>query len=279
MSTTLAAVFESYGEANEASSKLQTFGVDKQSIQLNGASSAPIDTSARSRTVDDDEPGAISRFFSSMFGDDDKSNASTYSEAAQRGHVVLTVAVVNEDDVDDISDILNDCGAIDVDEREQQWKAADGQTGKTVAPLAGAGVAMGASDDGTLKRIEESLQIGKRNVQKGSVRVHQRVVETPVEEQVSLREERASIERTKVDRPATEADLQNAFKDKDISIIETAEEAVVAKTAKVVEEVHVGKKATDRTETVRETLRRTEIDVENGDNSTLAAGSNKAYPV
>ena len=78
-----------------------------------------------------------------------------------------------------------------------------------------------------------------------------------------------------VDRPATEAELQTAFKDKNIDIRETAEEVVIAKTAKVVEEIHVGKTATDRTETVRETLRRTEIDVENG--AGLTARSKQVY--
>ena len=133
----------------------------------------------------------------------------------------------------------------------------------------------GVGDNDTLKRVEENLQVGKLTVQKGGVRVHQRMVETPVEEQVTLRDERASIERKAVDRPATEADLQTAFKDRDIDIRETAEEAVVAKTAKVVEEIQVGKQATERVETVRETLRRTEIDVENTD--SMATGKKQAY--
>lgn len=258
MCSTLVAVFDNHSEAQEACRRLQVAGIDKQSIHLNGADSSAEPVSTRSDP--DDEPGAISRFFSSMFGMDDDRNATKYTEAARRGNTILTVAVADENRVEEISDMLDDCGAVDVDERAQQWQATGAvpATGKPM--LAGAD----AGDGDTLKVVEETMKVGTRTVQKGNVRVHRRVVETPVEEQVSLRDERASIERVKVDRPATESDLQSAFQDKSIDIQETTQEAVVSKAARVVEEVKVGKKATDRTDTVRETLRHTEVDVENG---------------
>ena len=81
-----------------------------------------------------------------------------------------------------------------------------------------------------------------------------------------MRGERALIERNTVDRPANEPKLQMAFNDKKIDIQETAEEAVVARNAKVIEEIQVGKTATDRTETERETLRQTELNIDIGDN-------------
>ena len=89
-----------------------------------------------------------------------------------------------------------------------------------------------------------------------------------------MRDERALVERNTVDRPANEAELQMAFNNKNIDIQETAEEAVVARNTKVVEEIQVGKTATDRTETVRETLRHTELDIDNGDN---IAGKKQGY--
>lgn len=259
MSNTLVAVFDNHSEAQEACSKLQTAGIDKQSIQLNGVESTD---GQMSRSDPDDEPGAISRFFSSIFGMDDDRDTSKYTEAARRGNTILTVTLADENRVEEISELLDDCGAVDVDERAQQWQASG------AVPAAGkpmlAGAAVGDGDGDTLKVVEETMKVGTRTVQKGNVRVHRRVVETPVEEQVSLRDERASIERVKVDRPATEADLQSAFQDKSIDIQETTQEAVVSKAARVVEEVKVGKKATDRTDTVRETLRHTKVDVDNG---------------
>jgi uncharacterized protein (TIGR02271 family) len=109
--------------------------------------------------------------------------------------------------------------------------------------------------------VEEELQVGKRTVNRGGVRVFTRVEERPVEETVRLREERAQVERTPVDRPATEADFQ-AMREGVIEVRETAEEPVVAKQARVVEEVRVGKQVEQREQTVRDTVRHTEVQVE-----------------
>ncbi|MDB5294430.1 MAG: hypothetical protein JWO31_413 [Phycisphaerales bacterium] len=111
---------------------------------------------------------------------------------------------------------------------------------------------------------EERLQVGKQQVEKGGVRVSTHVEERPVEAQVNLREEHVSVNRRPVDRPASEADFDKAAAG-NLSLTETAERAVVGKTARVVEEVEIGKTATERTETVRDTVRRTDVDVERVD--------------
>ena len=110
--------------------------------------------------------------------------------------------------------------------------------------------------------VEEQLNVGKREVQRGGVRIFTRTTERPVEESVTLREEHARVERHPVDRPATEAELGNAFEEKSVELRETAEEPVVAKTARVVEEVDVDKEVSTRTETVRDTVRRRDVEVE-----------------
>jgi len=111
--------------------------------------------------------------------------------------------------------------------------------------------------------VEEELQVGKRSVEKGGVRVKTHVTETPVEEHVNLREEHVKVERRPANRAAGSADL--AFKEGTIEVTERAEEAVVSKQAKVIEEVVISKHAHDRTETVRDTVRRTDVDVEEVD--------------
>ena len=111
--------------------------------------------------------------------------------------------------------------------------------------------------------VEEQLQVGKRAVQRGGARIHTFVTERPVEAAVTLREEHVTVSRQAVDRPATDADFQS----KDITLTETNEEAVVGKTSRVVEEVVVGKTATDRTETVHDTVRRTDVEVDEIDNT------------
>jgi uncharacterized protein (TIGR02271 family) len=109
--------------------------------------------------------------------------------------------------------------------------------------------------------VEEALSVGTREVERGRVRIHSRVAERPVEESVRLREERVIVERHPVDRPATDAEV-NATREETIELTETVEEPVMSKQARVVEEVTVRKEAQEHTETVRDTVRRTDIDVD-----------------
>jgi uncharacterized protein (TIGR02271 family) len=113
----------------------------------------------------------------------------------------------------------------------------------------------------TIPIVEEDISIGKREVERGHVRIDSRVTQQPVEESVRLREEKVTVERHPVDRPATEADFAAAGKDV-IEMTETAEEPVVSKRARVVEEVVVQKEVTEHTETVRGTERHTDVDVQ-----------------
>jgi uncharacterized protein (TIGR02271 family) len=147
-------------------------------------------------------------------------------------------------------------------------QAAGAPEAATAAPMAATttaaapiGRTAGVESGTTIPVIEEQLEVGKREVETGTVHVTSHMVETPVSEQVTLREEHANIERRPVERPATEADLA-AFKDEVIEVRQTAEKAVVSKTARVVEEVVVGKTATTSTQQVSDTVRRTVVDVE-----------------
>jgi uncharacterized protein (TIGR02271 family) len=109
--------------------------------------------------------------------------------------------------------------------------------------------------------VEEELRVGKREVQRGGVRVFQRLSENPVHEAVNLRQERVKVERHPVDQPASEADLA-AFKEGSVEVRETAEEPVISKTARVVEEVVVGKEVTQQAQDIDDTVRRTDVEVE-----------------
>lgn len=132
---------------------------------------------------------------------------------------------------------------------------------KAEMPAAGAMLTHAGAESGTIPVIEESLEVGKRKVELGTVHVTSHVVETPVNESVTLREEHAAIERRPVDRPASAADL-DAFKEETIEVRQTAEQVVVSKIARVVEEVVVGKTATTTTQEINDTVRKTVVDVE-----------------
>jgi uncharacterized protein (TIGR02271 family) len=257
MASTLAGVFDDYDGAERAREQLAGAGFRLEAMQVTPERSAwgTGDSTYGGRAK---EAGGLRGFFASLFGSDEES-PDHYSEAVRRGSVVLTLEVTDDDEIERATPILEQAGAIDVDERIERWKAA-GYTGydEQAKPLTRDEI---ARDRETLQVVQEDLKVGKREVQRGVVRVHQRITETPVQEQVTLNEERAVVERRPVDRPATAADLA-AFKEGEMEIRETREEPVVSKTARVVEEVTIGKQADTRTETVSDTVRRTDVDVE-----------------
>jgi uncharacterized protein (TIGR02271 family) len=110
--------------------------------------------------------------------------------------------------------------------------------------------------------VEEQLQVGKREVEQGGVRIHTTQTERPVEANVNLREERVNVERHRVDRPATPGELNQPGRDAAIEVTATSEVPVVAKEARVVEEVVVNKDVKERAETIRDSVRKTDVKVE-----------------
>lgn len=124
-----------------------------------------------------------------------------------------------------------------------------------------AGVTREANEDEiSIPIIEENLVVGKRTVEKGGATVRTTLTETPVEESVNLREESVTVERRPVDR-AVDANT-DAFQEGTFDVTTRAEVPVVSKEARVVEEVYVGKEVTERDETVHETVKRTDVDVD-----------------
>lgn len=123
--------------------------------------------------------------------------------------------------------------------------------------------------DETIPIIEERIRVGKRETGHGRVRVRAYTVEEPVNESVDLRQERVEIERRPVDRAVTGDDA--AFQDRTLEAEEYREEAVVQKEARVVEEIGLRKTSDTHRETVSDTVRRTEVEVED-DRGDLTRG-------
>ena len=164
-------------------------------------------------------------------------------QGIRNGGVVVAVSAV-AGRVATVEKVFGNHKATKIDEAVITPAAAPETEGETAIPI-----------------VEEELAVGKRTVDQGGVRVYRRVIEIPVEESINLREEHVVIERNAVDRPVTDADLALQG-DQTIELTETAEEAVVGKTAHVVEEVIVRKTASERTEYIHDTVRRTEVEVE-----------------
>lgn len=129
-----------------------------------------------------------------------------------------------------------------------------------------------SADTQSIPVMQEALKVGKRAVRRGGVRIYQRMVETPVQESVNLQEEHVRVERRPMNLPIDPADI-SAFQETTFEVRESAEEAVVEKSARIVEEVVVGKDVSERQEHISDTLRSTEVEVEQIDAGGSPAGN------
>ena len=120
----------------------------------------------------------------------------------------------------------------------------------------------GSGTEETVQVIEEELSVGKRKTANGGVRVTSSVSERPVQETVTLREEHVGAERRTVDRTLSAQEAEAAFEEKTVEMMGTSEQVEVRKEARVVGEVVLNKESKERQQTVKDTVRRTDVEVE-----------------
>jgi stress response protein YsnF len=247
----IVAVFENTDRACAAREALIAAGIDNAKMEL-------VD-----HRSDLDNWTAIKRH---AVPDDD---AHLYAEGLGRGHTLLVIQA-NAGEHDRIMKVLETFDPIDIDEHAARWRKA-GWAGMHPGKAAwdvhrqASTTATGSSrttQEQVVPVYEERLKVGKRVVQQqGHVRVRVYTVEHPVQEGLTLREERVSVERRPVDRPAAGMP-GGAFQDRTIDVTTHREEPVIAKEARVKEEIVVRKEADQRQETVRDTVRETKVEVE-----------------
>lgn len=201
--------------------------------------------------------------------------AEIYNEGVRRGGTLVTVRT-SDTMADQAADIMRRYDVIDIDERGDEFRTGgwsgytDADQAYTTEDIDRFSPTRTATDvdttptrrtvdsDAVLPVIEEDLQVGKRQQQR-TARVYTHVTERPVEEQVTLRDEHVEIERQPVNRPVNSSD---AFQETTFEVTETTEQAVVAKQARVIEEVRIHKDVQERTETIRDTVRRQDVEVD-----------------
>src|SRR5262249_18639629 len=110
-----------------------------------------------------------------------------------------------------------------------------------------------AKNDNVLEVIEEDLAVGKEQVERGRMRIYNVVTEKEVAQNVTLKDETLRVQRRPVNR-AVEIN-PDLFRARSFEMVEMDEIAQVRKTARVVEEVTLGKDVVDRIETIKDTLR------------------------
>ena len=166
-----------------------------------------------------------------------KEDARGYAEAAGRGKTVVA-ARASEDKAPEAAAII------------ERYETSEGEEGPE-------------REQGTsVNEVEEELSVGKRKVTTGGVRVTTSVSERPVQKTVTLREEQVEVERRSTDRELRPEEAEAAFAEKTVEMLGTSEEASVRKEARVVGEVSLGKRVEEHKETVKDSVRRTEVEVE-----------------
>lgn len=266
MTHTVVGLFDNRSSAGAATQELIQKGFMRENIDVSNRKIGASDSSTQIAVTESGISESISNFFSSLFGND-KTTARNYTYAAGDADAIITVQVDSPERAVEAAAILDRYGAIDVDARSLRYNRQNVQqnfTGTSAATTQNAADNQGAA---TIPVIEEQIQIGKQVVRQGGARVRSRIVEKPVEAALRLREEHVVVNRRPVNREVTGADLAN-FREGEIVITEHAEIPVVGKQARVVEEVIIGKNVTEREEIVRDTVRRSEVEVEQVDNES-----------
>ncbi len=274
MGMTVVGLFETLAEAQAARQELKDSGFAAHEIDLREPFSA------------EQRGGDMSSLLAELRDDGvPAEDARLYVAGVQQGDALEFLRTTN-DKAQLALDIMNRHGALDIHHAHEvrattttTATATGVGTGMAAAAMSTAAVAaapvtqtINTEGETVLPVVEEEIVLGKREINRGGVRVYTRVTETPVQESINLREEHVTVERHAVDRPVDAATMNNLRKGV-IEVTETAEVPVVAKEARVVEEVVVGKQATERTETVHDTVRRADVEVEQIAGQTTTTGT------
>jgi uncharacterized protein (TIGR02271 family) len=284
MSKTVVGLFSTMAQAQQVKQTLVSNGYETQNIHVvanNDDNTSTMDagstsmgtgsatTNTGSSTTGNLASGAegmgekIGNFFRNLTGGDETAH-NHYATGVNGGGALVAVTVADEK-ATQTAQLLRQHGASEIEGQGQgaatSTSASRGGSTAATGNIAG-NVAGNATGETVIPIVEEELVVGKREVDHGGVRVYSHVTERPVEAEVTLREERINVERRPVNRPATAADFQTGSG----SVVELnamAEEAVVGKSSRVVEEVRVGKQSSEHSEAIHDTVRKTEVDVEN----------------
>ena len=247
---TLVAVFDIAAQADAAVIALVREGIAAGDIERHATAALTSSIST---------PAGGSGFWNTLFGGEtSREQNQVYDRTVRAGGEVMTV-LMDERDADRIMTILEPFGPVDVAERAASYGSVPSVP--VSAPVsAGQAPAPAEASEQTFQLSEERLAVGKRAVSRGATRLRRFVRTQAVEQNVTLRDERVSVTR-RAAAPDVVADPE-AFTNRVIEMTETDEELVITKMARVREEVVLHKEVTERIETVRENLRREEIEVD-----------------
>jgi uncharacterized protein (TIGR02271 family) len=197
-----------------------------------------------------------------------EAEAHHYAEGIRRGGVLVTAQV--EDALHGRAEAaMETLRPLDLDTLATGWRSS-GWTGfdagseayddERLATERDTWLGHSEIEEGRIPIVEEELKVGKRSVETGHARVRSFIIETPVAQDIELSTERVRVERVAVDRPLRAG--ESLLREETIEVTAYSEEPVIEKEARVVEEVVVTKELSSRTEHVADTVRRTDVRVE-----------------
>src|SRR5215467_5104050 len=245
-------VYDTADKAKSALNVLKSSGIDTSDVSI-------LDRNTLGTGIDHQHVGLWRRLFGENVWEHE---AAVYGDTLRKGGAVLAVRGP-KDRVAKIMAILDAHDPVDVHEHAEQIGADVPVQAKALVTTPSDAARTGADKEEVLRLAEEQMNVGKRLFETGTTRIRRFVTERPVEAQVNLHEEHAKVVRRAITDPNYIADID--WSDREYSVTETAEEPVISKTARVVEEVALGREGSERTETVRDTVRRQQVEVEKVD--------------
>jgi hypothetical protein len=261
----LVAVYNLREDAERVRDRLIASGIPATDIRV---SSAADDASAAAVTQTTPHERHHS-FWDWLFGEDvPEQDRRWYHANLREGRTALSVLVRSDAEREQVADILEEFNPLDL---HDETTAGIGGAIR-ISPEVGSGYAAGANDQaraeaaGVTEQTEQVIPVVKEELAVGKTaserryRIRTYVVETPVEEQVRLRDERVIVERRPVSGVVPSG--PDTLREREFEVTERHEEPVAEKRAREVEEVVVRREANERVETVRDTVRETEVDVD-----------------
>jgi len=250
MAKNVVGLFENKSDAQTAQQQLQSAGFSQSNMTFVDQASSRFSSMLTSAGIPDQD-------------------ARIYADGVQQGGALIILQALSDRDAERAADILDRNNVVDISGRTQGYQR---MSLERTTSSATANTNLYEGGEVAIPIIEEELHVGKREVESGGVRVNTRVEEIPVNEQVTLRDETVDVHRRRVDRPVSEADL-SAIQEGSFEVRETDEQAIVDKQARVVEEVVIDKDVQERTQTISDTVRRTDVDVDQIQGGTRTTGT------
>lgn len=267
MSTTIVGLFDQPQAVESLRQEIISRGVADRDIETlswkggrAGSAGWGLDSSG---ATESDRRGKLTKHLKKWGVSDE--DADDFAEAVRRGGLLVLTRVDDDSKVNSITDLMEQREAVDLDSRRKMWRGSSTDAAKSTSAHKDASTQDARAQRGRAQKMQEAheeLHIAKKEVPVGKVRVHKRVEEEPVKENIELKSENIEIERRPIDSSEAGAVGPDVFEEGTIEFTEYAEKPVVEKEVRLDDEYVAKKTVESHQETIEDTVRRTVLDIE-----------------